>query len=108
MKFKFVVILFLCLFIQINVYSAESKFRSDMSDLNTDIIVSIESLSEPEQFLNRGMSSKSLTPLRYPNFAVKPVEVIQGDILKLKIEISDENGIGNSAKPSQPLRLANR
>ena len=56
-------------------YSAESKFRTDMTDLNTDIIVSLETYPESEQFLNRGMSNKLLSPIRYPNFGVKPVFV---------------------------------
>jgi hypothetical protein len=81
-KFKLIKLLLLCFLISTETYSAESKFRTDMTDLNTDIIVSLEAYPEPEQFLNRDMGNKLLSPIRYPNFDVKPIDVVQGTILR--------------------------
>lgn len=103
--FKLIKLLLLCFLINTEAYSAERKFRTDMTDLNTDIVVSLETHAEAEQFLNRGMGNKLLSPLRYPNFGVKPINVVQGTILKLKVEIIDNNGIKKDITTSKDVHI---
>ena len=76
-----------------------------MTDLNTDIVVSLEGYPEAEQFLNRGMSNKLLSPIRYPNFGVKPIEVVQGVTAKIKVEIIDDNGIRKDITNSKDVHV---
>lgn len=104
-KFKLIGLLFLFLLISVKTSAGESKFRRDMTDLNTDIIVSLETYPEPEQFLNRGMNNKLLSPLRYPNYGVKPVDVVQGAILKLKVEVIDNEGNKKDITTSKDVHI---
>ena len=105
MKFKYLLFSCMYLLMAIDVYADERKFRKDMTDLNTDIIISIETRPEPEQFLNRGMGDKLKNLIRFPNFGVKPIQVMQGAILQLKVEVIDNNGIRKDITYSKDVHV---
>jgi hypothetical protein len=93
MKLKFLLTICLCMNINTPANTAENK-TYEFSDLNTDIIVSIEGINELdlEYMKSIAHTDKNDINARLPNLDSTPLEVTHGSILKLKIESVDKAG----------------
>ena len=104
-KSKLFLIFFLNLIISCEVLSVTQTKRITEKDMNVDIILSIDGYSEPKQFFERGMGDAKSSPLRYPNFGTKAVDVLQGAILKIKVELVDNAGVRKDISNSKDVHV---
>lgn len=75
------------------LYAASDK-TYEFSDINTDITVSIEGVTNLDLEYTKPVAQKDKndTTARFPNLDSVPIEVIHGSTLKLKIESIDKSG----------------
>jgi hypothetical protein len=104
-KYKLFLILLLNLINSPEALSVEQTKRITEKDMNADIILSIDGYTEPKQFFERGMGDAKSSPLRYPNFGTKAVDVLQGSTLKIKVELVDSAGIRKDISNSKDLHV---
>lgn len=102
---KLLLILFLNLIISCKALSIEHNQRITEKDMNADIVLTVDGYSEPKQFFERGMGDAKSSTLRYPNFGTKSVDVLQGAILKIKVELVDNAGVRKDISNSKDVHL---
>lgn len=81
-----------------------STTSEDLKKLNTEIVVSIEGMPEPEQALKL-KTADNIHDERWPNLNTKPVPVKYGSRLKLKIEAIGQNGKREDITKSKYIRI---
>lgn len=92
MQFKLPALILICIFANTFV-NAVTKDNYGLHDLNVDIVISVEDMAPLDlEYMKPIANTIATDPKRLPHFDVKPVNVLHGAILRLKIESIDKAG----------------